>query len=136
MAFQAAKTAVFKLDTAGGVLTDLSAYITNIALPFDVDMLETTTFGKSARTFMPGLRNATISISGKFDPVLDAHLIALLPLSASSTFEYAPMGTGTGNRRYTGECFLVKYEPPSQVDGLVEFSAELQVTDAITINVY
>lgn len=138
MAFKQGRVTKFFLDNSAGTLIDLSAYVDHVDVPEDQEMHDTTTFGKNARTFLPGLRSGTVSISGKWDTVIEAHMAGLLALQtgASATFEYGPEGNTTGNRRITGECFLTKYEPPAQVDGVTPFTAEFQVTDTITRNTY
>lgn len=133
MAFAPGRSSVFKLDSSAGTLTDLTAYVTDVSVPSDRDMIETTTMGSGgARTFVPGLSGATLTISGKWDAALEAHIAGIANLTASQTFEYLPEGVGSGKRRTTAECFLISYEPPSNVEGVVEFSATFQITGTLT----
>lgn len=132
MAFNHGKSAVFKLDNSSGVLTDISSYLTDVSLPLNADTAEVTTLGDSSKEYLAGLKDATISIEGKWDPTVDAILEAALGASLTKTFEYGPAGSTTGNVKYTGECICTSHEVTTGVDGAAEFSAELQVTAGVT----
>lgn len=138
MAFVAAKNTVFKLDNAAGTLTDISAFIDSVSgIANTTDMAETTTFGSTSKTFQGTLRNGdTISISGKWDSVLNTQLVALLGFATSSTFEYSPAGTTASLPKFTGECFVSSFEVSSAVADLVTFTASLQMTGAVTIGTH
>lgn len=134
MAFVHGKSAVFKLDDSGGTLRDLSAYLNDVSFPRDVETAETTTFGVSgsAKTYIVGLSDATISISGLFDATADGYLAGVVGASATLSFEYGPAGSTGGNVKYTGECLLTSYEVSASVGDSVQASADFQVTGAIT----
>lgn len=136
MPFVHGKTAVFKLDNAGGTLVDYSAYLDEISLPRSIETAETTTFGTNAKTYITGLSDATISLSGRFDVAADATLAAVLGQNATLTFEYGPAGGTVGLVRYTGECIMTSYEIGASVGDAVTASVELQVTGAITRNTF
>lgn len=132
MAFKHGKNAVFKIDNSAGSLTDISSYVNEASLPRSIETGETTVFGNSAKTYVVGLTDATISISGPWDPTLDSTLAGILGQDASKTFEYGPEGSGSGATKYTGECYMTSYETSSPVADVVTFSAEFQVTGTIT----
>lgn len=134
MAFAHGKAATFKLDDSGGTLRDLSAYLDEVSLPRDIETAETTTFQSSgsAKTYITGLTDATISISGKFDSVADGYLAGILGQSATVTFEYGPTGSTAGMIKLTGECIMTSYEVSSSVGDAVSATADFQVTGAIT----
>ena len=138
MAFRHGKNAVFKLDNSGGTLTDISAYLTDVSLPRSIGTSETTTFGVTggSKTYVVGLNDATISISGKYDATVDAQLVAVLGQDSSLSFEYGPAGSTTGYIKFTGESFLTKYDVKAPVGDVVTFSADLQVTGSITRATY
>jgi hypothetical protein len=136
MAFTHGSKAKFFLDNLAGALQDLSAYITNVEASYQRAMHKTTTLGKTAETYLPGLNDGTINLSGKWDPVVEAHFTALLTNSASSTFQDGPQGNTVGQRRASGECFLMSYSGPQQVDDVVGWSAQLQITDAVTFDTW
>ena len=132
MAFRHGKNAVFKVDNSGGTLTDISAYCDEVSLPRSIETGETTVFGKSAKTYIVGLTDATLSVSGKWDSTLDAHLAGILGQDATVTFEYGPEGSSASRVKYTGEAILTSFETSSPVADVVTFSAEFQCTDTIT----
>lgn len=134
MAFVHGKSAVFKLDDSGGTLRDLSSYLDDIGFPRDIETAETTTFGVagSAKTYIVGLSDATISISGKFDSTADGYLAGVVGNSATLSFEYGPAGSTGGNVKYTGECIMTSYEVSASVGDVVTASADFQVTGQIT----
>lgn len=134
MAFVHGKSAVFKLDDSGGTLRDLSAYLDDLGFPRDIETAETTTFGVagSAKTYIVGLSDATISISGKFDATADGYLAGVVGNSATLSFEYGPAGSTGGNVKYTGECIMTSYEVSASVGDVVTASADFQVTGQIT----
>ena len=134
MAFAHGKLGFFSLDDSGGNVRDLSTYLNDLSMPRDIETAETTTFSVagSAKTYIVGLTDATISISGLFDPTADGYLAGVVGTSASLSFVYGPAGNTGGFVKYTGECFLTSYEVSSSVGDVVQASASLQVTGAIT----
>lgn len=135
MSFAAGKGGVFKLDNSGGTLVDLSSYITNVDFPRDAALHETTTLGATSRTYVPGFKNATISLQGHWDggaSAIDAHMSAILGQAATVSVEYGPEGSTAGMVKYTCEAVVIRYGTTTPVDGVVDFSAELQVSGAVT----
>lgn len=136
MPFVHGRTTDFRIDNSGGVLTDISAYCDNVDFPQVVETAETTTFGDASKDYIVGLRDATISIGGKWDAVLDAVLAPILGQAASVSFQYGPAGSTLTNIKYTGECFCTSYQVTGAVGDVVTFSAEFQVTGAVTRGTY
>lgn len=134
--FKHGKNTVFKLDNAGGSLTNISDVLNSVSFPRETEILETTSFGSSYRTYVVGFQNATISIEGSYDATVDAHLAGVLGQDATLSFEYGPEGSTTGNTKYTGEAYLTSYETSGGVGDIVSFSAELQVSGAVTRGAY
>jgi hypothetical protein len=137
MAFRHGKGAAFKLDNSSGSLVDLSAYIDEVGFPQSVETGETTTFGKTAKTYIVGLTDSTLSVNGKWDSTLDAHVAAVIAAQSAGTvasvsFEYGPEGTASGRIKYSGEALVTSFEVSSPVADVVTFSLELQVTDSVT----
>jgi len=132
MAFVHGKSAAFKLDNSSGSLVDYSAYLEEVSMPRSIETAETTTFGSSAKSYITGFSDATISISGKFDSAADATLAAVLGQAATLSFEYGPAGSTAGLIKYSGECIMTSYEIGASVGDAVTASVELQVTGTIT----
>lgn len=130
--FRHGKSTVFKVDNSGGTLTDISNTLTDLGFPQTVETAETTSFGSSAKTYVVGLSDSTVSVSGNFDATVDAHLAGILGQAASVSFEYGPEGSTTGQVKYSGEAILTSYEKSGAVGDVVTYSAEFQVTGAVT----
>ena len=134
--FRHGKSTVFKVDNSGGTLTDISNTLTDVSFPQSVDTAETSTSGSSAKSYVVGLSDATFSISGNFDATVDAHLAGILGQAASVSFEYGPEGSTATYVKYTGECYLTSYEKSGAIGDVVTYSAEFQVTGAVTRGAY
>ena len=132
MAFVHGKSAVFKLDNSSGSLVDYSSYLEDISFPRSVETAETTTFGSTAKSYITGLTDATISLSGKFDATADGTLAAVVGQAATLSFEYGPAGSTATYIKYSGEAIVTSYEVSATVGDVVTASVELQVTGAIT----
>lgn len=132
MAFTHGKDSVFKLDNSGGSLTDISTYVNNVDFPETADVSETTTLGADNKTYIAGLKDATISLSGLWDATADAIFGAVVGQSATLSYEYSPEGTASGKVKYTGEAILTSYAISSPVGDAVGYSADLQVSGAVT----
>ena len=132
MAFVHGKNSVFKLDNASGSLTDISAFVNNVYFPVTADVAESSVVGASNKTYLVGLRDASISISGLFDATVDAILGAVVGQTATLSYEYSPEGTASGKVKYTGEAILTNYALSSPVGDVVAYSADLQCSGAVT----
>jgi len=132
MAFTHGKDSVFKLDNSGGSLTDISTYVNNVDFPETADVSETTTLGADNKTYIAGLKDATISLSGLWDATADAIFGAVVGQSATLSYEYSPEGTASGKVKYTGEAILTSYAISSPVGDAVGYSADLQVSGSVT----
>lgn len=132
MAFVHGKNSVFKLDNASGSLTDISAFVNNVDFPETADVAETSVLGASNKTYIVGLKDATISLSGLFDATVDAILGAVVGQTATLSYEYSPEGTASGKVKYTGEAILTNYALSSPVGDVVAYSADLQCSGAVT----
>ena len=132
MAFTHGKDSVFKLDNASGSLTDISSFVNNVDFPETADVSETTTLGADNKTYIAGLKDATISIAGLWDATADAIFGQVVGQSATLSYEYSPEGTASGKIKYTGEAILTSYSISSPVGDAVGYSADLQVSGAVT----
>lgn len=132
MAFVHGKSAVFKLDDSGGTLRDISAYLDDISFPQPVETAETTTFGASSKTYIVGLKDSTVSLSGKWDSTFDGYVAPALGQSATLSFEYGPAGSTGGYVKYSGEAIITSYDVSAPIGDVVTVSVELQVTGAVT----
>ena len=135
--FKHGKNAYFALDNASGSLINISNSLNEISLPREIETAETTAFGDTDKTYITGLADATVSLSGMFDATVDAQVnggITALKSGSVATlsFEYGPAGSASANPKFTGEAIITSYEISSPVGDVVTYSLELQVTGGVT----
>ena len=139
--FKHGKDAHFALDGIAGTLVVISDTLNEITMPREIETAETTAFGNDDKTYITGLADATVSLSGMFDATVDAQIngdIANLKSGSVATlsFEYGPAGSAGGNPKFTGEALITSYEIGSPVGDVVTYSLELQVTGGVTAGTF
>jgi hypothetical protein len=119
---------------------NLTTYLNSIDLTNSVDMAETSTMGLEAKTYISGLSDATLSFEGLFDDTATTGPHAVLnPLVGGETavaFEYGPQGNGAGEQKISGVGFLSSYQVSASIGDAVAFSAEFQITGALTYGTF
>lgn len=132
MAVQHGRKAVLKLND-GSSLRDVSAYLTQAGLNRLKELAETTTIGGSTdKTYIAGLKDATIPFDGNYDPTADDYFSTMYDNDASAAFEYYPYGTTAGNIKYTGSFLLSSLDIDTSVGDKGSISGEIQVTGGVT----
>ena len=137
MAFGHGKFASIKMDNAAGTLFDISAISNNIDYPESYGTGETTSFQQTAKTYLVGLTDATLSIGGTYDNTLAATIRAAVAsvvngTNASLSIEYGPQGTATGKPKYTFEAIPTGVSFSSPVAGVGTFKIDFQRTGPTT----
>lgn len=132
MAVAHGKKAVVQLDNSAGVLQNITAYLAKSSLERMREMADTTVFGIENKTYVAGIKDATFSGEGNFDPLLDAILDGDLNTDNTTTLQYDPQGPGTGNSRYSVEALITKYSFDTDTGGKGSCSFELQCTGVVT----
>lgn len=112
---------------------DVSQFLSEAGLEREIDSAETSALGTTAKTYVPGLTDASFSLSGMYDPDIDEILDAMHG-NAAVYFEYHPQGTDTvnGKVKYTGTAILTSYSVSTSVDDMASIEAEFQVTGPVT----
>lgn len=134
--FKHGKNAQFEL--AG---TNLSTTLNEISLPREIETAETTAFGTQDKTYIVGLSDATVSLSGMFDATTNTAINAIITnlksgSVASASFTYGPSGSAASSPKFTGEALVTSYEISSPVGDVITYSLELQCTGAVTGTAY
>ena len=124
------KSTFFSVDDTGGSVRDISNTLTSVDFPETIDPAETTAFGATSKSYIVGLRDATISVSGLWDATVDGYMIGTEP--ATRSFVFGPAGNTSGYVKYSGECILTSYSVSSPVADVDTFSADFQVTANVT----
>lgn len=135
--FKHGKDAFFALDNSSGTLTDISNTVNEVTLPREIETAETTAFGDDDKTYIVGLGDATISVSGMFDATVNTHINGLITglkagTPTTATYRYGPSGCVSGAPFLQGEALVTSYEIGSPVGDVVTYSLELQCTASVT----
>lgn len=130
------KDSYFSLEDSAATTLRAIVDFDSIEIDYAVGMADSTTIGLEAKTFLSGLSESTISLSGKWDDAAtigaDVVLSGNVGNDVSVGFEFGPAGNTTGKVKYSGECFVTKYQVSAPLEGVVKFTASLQVTGAVT----
>jgi hypothetical protein len=116
---------------------DMSAYFNTASRSQSVETAETTTFGKTAKTYIPGLRDGTITLDGLFDGAagaIDETLNARLGTSTTVKASIIlPSGStaAVGDNAYMAEGRVTSYEVSSPVGDIVSATSEIQATNGV-----
>lgn len=130
-----------RIDNASGTLIDLSTYFTEFNLSNNLKTFDVTAFQSSADEYLPGFTNGRFSGNGFVNGTMIAHMLAVQAALSAGTIstvsvQWGPEGTTTGNPKLTCEALVVDFNPSAKVDDVNRFTLELQVTGAITADVY
>lgn len=141
MAFVHGKNAYIQLDNSAGTLTNISGIANEVSYSLSLETAETSVFGSSSKTYIMGQNDATISIQGLFDATtattIEGAIDSLINgTNASLSFVFGPEGSGTGKKKFSGECIVTSYEIGAPVGDVVSLSVELQRTGATTIGTF
>ncbi len=135
MAFVDGRGSRFRIADVGGVMRDLSAYVSEVrGLPGERALDDVTALGDDGAHFNLSGEAVAFSLRGIYDDTAntgtDAVLGALRYHTAPTPFEYAPAGLAAGNPKYTGDCWVRSYEIHSRAGETVSWRATLQVEGA------
>ena len=134
--FRHGKNSQFTIADSGATVRDISNTLKSVTMPRSIETLETTSFGSTSKSYVIGFSDSTISVEGSFDATVDGYLSGLVGNDTASAFVYGPEGSSTGNTKYTGSAFLTSYEVKGGVGDIVSYTAQFQVTGAVTRGTY
>jgi len=110
---------------------DLSAFLNSADQTITVETAETTCFGSSAKSYVTGLRDGTVSVGGFFDGstgAVDDAMSAAIGSSTASVLSVVESGAATiGNRCLVVQSLDTSYQITGAVGDAVTISAEFQV---------
>lgn len=111
----------------------LSDFLNSATFSGSREAAETTTFKKDSKTYIPGLKDTTMSAEGIFDGALDTVdqvLHAALNANASGFFSYFPDGQDViGNKAFSMDTIETSYEVTTDVGDVAQISAEFNAGD-------
>ena len=137
MAFFDSSISRFHIADTTGASRDLSASITEIqGIPGSRSLIEVTSLTDDGPTYVGGARDSAFSLTGIFDDATDAVLGGLLSHPSPVEFRYAPAGTSVGSVKYSGQCWVERYEVSSTAGDRVGYTATLRVEGSISRGVH
>ena len=129
----------FHIDDATGTSHDLSPSITEIeGIPGSRSLIEITSLTDDGPVYIAGADSrpapTAVTLTGIFDDDTDAVLGALFAEGHPSPvgFSYAPAGTSPGSVRYTGQCWVERYEVSPTAGDRVGYTATLRLEGGVT----
>jgi len=115
---------------------DLSAYCDSVTFNDGTEVGETTGMGQESKSYIAGLDDATLSLSGRWDSTAttgpNAVLTAIKAGKVAVTFEFGPEGSANGAIKKSGSVLITAYNTSAPVGDIVAFTAEFQVTGDVT----
>ena len=128
----AGTSGVAKFDVGGSATTIASCI--SFTLTNTGDVIETSSMGSTARTYVPGLTNATASMSLYFvDGDSAQAALQTSPGSAAASIELYPSGDGSTGQKLSGEMIVTSFEISAANDGAVTTEVSGQITGAVTV---
>jgi hypothetical protein len=127
--------------TSGVLLNqfDLSAYFNSVDTSQSIDTAEITGFGASAKAYIPGLVDGTLSLSGMYsqDATVGSDVVLSTILGTTTTpIVTVPMETGTiGKRAIVAKAHETNYSISNPVGDVVSVTADFNASTDGTSNV-
>lgn len=114
---------------------DISSFLNEVSSSQSIETADTSTFGVSAKTYVVGQNDATISFSGLFDGAAEAIaeiFESIIDNDATPAITIAADGGLTlGNKAVLAEAKQTSYEVSAPVTDVVSLSGEFQVTGGL-----
>ena len=113
---------------------DFSTYFNDVSATSTVETAEVSAFGSSAKEYIVGLLDGTVSLSGMFDGTAtgtDVVFSAVLGSTTKQNVIVAPSGHSNGASAIVLEADDTSYEVSGAVADVVQTSAEFQSSDGV-----
>lgn len=136
MAFRHGRTAHITIQDSGGVARVISVYADTSGIKRMIETAEVTVYADNQKKYIVGLTDATFSMGGPWDLLLDGYLTGIIQYDPSRNIVYGPESNTTGRVRYTFATIMTAYDVSSPVGDRVAWTGEFQVTGAITVDTY
>ncbi len=99
----------------------MTPYLTSAALSVSVEVGDTTTFGNTWRTMLPGLLSGTYDFEGKYDPA-EVDIEAKLAAQTETVLTVCPGGSSVGDLARLVPALTTQYGQSSVIDDAVGIS--------------
>ena len=109
------------------------AEITGFSIENSTATIDNTTMGDSARTFATGLESWSGTADIIYESTEHGTITALNGgLAGTVTTEFYPNGTGSGERKISGEVIVTGYSMSASLDGMITASISMQGSGQLT----
>jgi hypothetical protein len=112
----------------------LTSFFNDVSVSRNLDTAETSAFGTSAKSYVTGMQDGTMSVSGMFDGdanAVDDHLKTTIGADASDVVSILPEGTATGSSVFSAAVRQTSYEVSSPIGDVVSVSLEVQADGGV-----
>lgn len=112
----------------------LTGYFNEASVSESAEPAETTAFGNNAKTYVMGLVDGTMSLSGMFDGAtngVEQVMTTVLGSANASVVSVAPEGNALGKVAYGCNARLTSFEVSAPVGDVVSLSSEVQADGGI-----
>ena len=133
MAVSHGKSAIIQYDNAAGSLTDISTSVQSITFTPVSDSAETSTLGTTSKSYIPGLKDCTCTLTGIYNATISAIMNSALGNTTTKSLQYDPQGSTSGLDRWTCETFVTSFSIDTNLGGAATWSADIQVTGNVTL---
>ena len=111
------------------------AEIRSFSVDESIDVVEDTSMGDSAKTYLASIKDFSGTIDVLYDET-DTNGQTALSVGSSVTVNFAPEGTTSGDVKLTGTAIVTGKSVSSSFDGLVESTITIQGTGGLTTGTY
>lgn len=105
---------------------DISTYLNAASLDGSVDTADTTGFGVSAKTYIPGNRDRVFTAAGHYDPTAQAYLEAALVAGSGGVLTFCPGGGAAEDLSWMSSVITTTLTKSSNIADAVAFSWDAQ----------
>jgi hypothetical protein len=114
---------------------DFSSYFNDVSVSTTVETAETSTFGSSAKEYITGLKDGTVSLSGLFESTAstgtDSYFSGILGGATKQKVIVATEGHANGYRAVMLQSDDTSYEVSGAIADVVQASAEFQSSEGV-----
>ena len=118
------------MTDSGSAEREISSAVTSVTTNFTADTAETSSLGDTAKQYIAGLKDATWSVEGNRDATIEGYVYGIL--GSSKAWAIFPEGSASGKVKYSGNAICTSFSESSDVGDANKWSAEFQVSGAIT----
>lgn len=134
-----AKDTDFRIGSAATPTTkvDVSNQLTDIKFGESADLPDATTFNSGgAKSYAKGLVDSDVSLEFNYTPAIATQMRGLLRSSNAADFQFGPLGSTTGNPKYSGQMFINKVDSPAKVGDILKLSVSGKVNGSLSESLY